>query len=149
MNYVNNWITQLNADMQQAATVLPISASAVALLGNGEYRLTLVNSLNPVEQSAWEIIALKKAGGVVTVSRAQENTGAQFWPMGTVIYCSITAGGINRMAEQIADLVARVAVLEAGGGDGGGGVTPAPDGALTSDSGDLLEDEQNNQLVGE
>jgi hypothetical protein len=153
MRYVNNWISQLTADFSSGSTALPIGASSLALLGDGQYRLTLVNSISPVEQTAWEIIQLTMADGVATVVRGIEGTAPRAWPLGSFIYCAVTAGGMNQLATQIADLITRVTALEAagpgdggdGGGDGGG---PLPSGALTAANGDALTDTQNNQLVG-
>lgn len=149
MRYVNNWISQLTADFSSGSTTLPVGASSMALLGDGQYRLTLVNSISPVEQTAWEIIQVTIAGGIATVLRGIEGTAARGWPLGSFIYCAVTAGGMNQLATQIADLVARVSALEsAGPGDGGDGEGPLPGGALTAANGDALTDAQNNQLVG-
>jgi len=140
MNFVNNWITQLTADLSQGAVSLPISASALAQLGNGEYRLTLTDALSTAQQSAWEILTLQKADGVATLARGQENTAARYWPSGTVIYCAITAGILNQLFAQVENMAARLSALESGG---------SADGGLTADNGDQLTDQQTNQLVGE
>lgn len=132
MNYINNWITTLTAPLSDTDTVLPIDpVSASRLDLAGAYRLTLVNSLNPLEQTQIEIVDVS-AG--LALSRAKEGTVAQSWPAGTVVYCAITAG-------QLTDLQSRIVALENGGG--------VADGALTDESGNTLTDENSNILIGE
>ena len=150
MRYLNNWITQLTADFAPGATTLPIDPTYFALLLDAPYLLTLVNSLNPMEQTSWEIIKVTISSGAAVIERAQEDTTAQYWQAGSTIYCGVTAGGMNLLVTQMTDLAARVAAIEAGGGGtgpGDGGTTPV-DGALTAGNGDLLIDAQNNQLIG-
>lgn len=144
MRFINNWITQLSNPMTAAAVSLPVPADALARLGNGEYLLTLVNSANPAQQSAWEIVKATVVSGVVTLTRAQEGTAAQSWPPASIVYCGITAGTLTQITATIEALTARVTALE---GEGGG--TPSPDGGLVDSGGNTLVDGQGNQLSGE
>lgn len=144
MRFINNWITQLSNPMTAATVSLPIPAAALERLGDGEYLLTLVNSANPVQQNAWEVVKATVAGGVISVTRAQEGTAAQSWSPATIVYCGITAGTLTQINSTIEALAARVTVLE---GDGGGG-TPSPDGGLVDSDGNTLVDDQGNQLSG-
>ncbi len=133
MNYINNWITTLTAPLSDTDTVLPIDpVSASRLDLAGAYRLTLVNSLNPLEQTQIEIVDVS-AG--LALSRGKEGTVAQSWPADTLIYCALTAG-------QLTDLQDRITALEAGGGG-------STDGALTDELGNALTDENGNFLTGE
>ena len=161
MRYVNNWITQLAADFAPDSVELPLAGSAQSRLGNGEYLLTLVDSINPVEQTLWEVVKVVVASGQMTITRGQEETIAQYWPAGSVIYCGVTAGGMNQLLAQGSSLAARVAALEGGGWlneiyaelDGlaarltnleGGGVE---DGSLVDAAGNFLTDPQGNNLI--
>lgn len=144
MRFINNWITQLSNPMTAATVSLPIPATALARLSDGEYLLTLVNSANPVQQNAWEVVKATAVAGAVTITRAQEGTAAQSWPPGSIVYCGITAGTLTQINSTIEALAARVTVLE---GDGGGG-TPSPDGGLVDSDGNTLVDGQGNQLSG-
>ena len=145
MRFINNWITQLTQPMAAAATTLPVPGAALSRLAAGTYLLTLVNSANALDQTQWEVIEVTVTNGVATVTRAREETTARAWPTGTLIYCGVTAGTLNRFAQTIESLVARVTALE-----GGGGVDPEPepsDGALTDPAGSALTDQAQNTLV--
>jgi hypothetical protein len=149
MRYLNNWITQLTADFPPDAVALPVDTTYFGLLGAAEYLLTLVNSINPIEQTAWEIIKVTITSDSVTVERAQEDTTAQYWTAGSTIYCGFTAGGMNEilgqvatLTGQVASLILRVAALES--------ATPeTPDGGLVDQSNNGLVDDQANSLTGE
>lgn len=137
MKYINNWITQITAPLSAGANVLPISPVAAAKLdlsGDGKYWLTLTNSVNPLEQTQWEIVEVSAGLSLV---RGRDGTAAQSWPADTLIYCALTAG-------QLTDLQARITALEA---DGGG--DPVVSGALTDQLGNTLTDENSNILTGE
>lgn len=93
IRYINNWITQLTGILSAAGNILPVPAEVLArldLTGGGEYVLTLADSLNPLEASAFEIVKLSSTGLV----RGLESTTPRQWPAGTVIYCSLTAGAL-------------------------------------------------------
>lgn len=150
MRYLNNWITQLTADLAPDVTTLPVDPPYLRLLGDAQYLLTLVNSTNPTEQTAWEIIKVSISNGTVTVERGQEQTIAQYWMAGSTIYCGFTAGGMNQLfghvealTVQIESLLLRVARLESG-------VLPSnPDGGLTDHLNNSLVDDQSNTLIGD
>lgn len=134
MNYINNWITQLTAPLAASATLLPISPPAASRLDlSGSYLLTLVNSMNPLEQTLWEIVEVSEG---LQLKRGREGTAPQSWPADTVIYCALTAGQLTSLQERIAE-------LEKGGGGG-----DIPDGALTDALGNALTDANQNILTG-
>ena len=110
MNFVNNW----SRDITLAA-----GATALALdLPDGEYRLTISDG------SRWEIVGATVTEGQAQLTRGLEGTTDQDWPAGSVMYISVTAGFLVQLQQQIADLLARVAALEAGGiPDNGGAPT--------------------------
>lgn len=89
--YVNNWLTRLNAVLPAGGASLPVPQEALGRLdlsSDGQYVLTLVNSLNPLEQSAVEVVRITATGLV----RAQEGTDAIEWPVNTYVYAGVTAG---------------------------------------------------------
>lgn len=149
MRYLNNWITQLTADLPPDGAALPVDPAYLGLLGEAQYLLTLVNSTNPIEQTAWEIIKVTISGGAVVVERAQEETAAQYWMSGSTIYCGFTAGGMNllfghveTLTAQMESLLLRVSRLESG-------VLPSnPDGGLVDQLNNSLVDDQSNALIG-
>ncbi|MEB2870308.1 hypothetical protein [Pseudomonas rhizosphaerae] len=106
MRFVNNWLSQISAALGPNDTTLSLPQAAAERLVDGEYLLTLVNSTIPAEQSAWEIVKAKAAGGYITLERGQEGSRQQAWPLGTVIFCGVTAGTLAQIGK--------------GGGDGGG-----------------------------
>jgi hypothetical protein len=110
MRFVNNWLSQISAALGVNDTTLSLPQAAADRLTDGEYLLTLVDSTIPAEQSAWEIVKATAAGGSITLERGQEGSRQQEWPLGTVIFCGVTAGTL--------------AQIGAGGG-GGGGAIPA------------------------
>lgn len=126
MAYINNYLEPI--ELAQGAT------SAALNLPDGEYRLTLSDAL----RSRWEIVDAVVTAGSAQLVRAREGTTDQGWPGGSVIYCAVTAGQLNALASQVADLLARVAALE-------NGSTPAN--ALTDESGAALTDEDGQTLT--
>lgn len=149
MRYLNNWITQLTADLPPDGATLPVDPAYFGLLADAQYLLTLVNSTNPIEQTAWEIIKVTIADGVAAVERGQEETAAQYWMAGSTIYCGFTAGGMNElfghvetMTAQIQALLNRVSQLEAGG------LPPSPFPGLVDQQNNGLIDDQGNSLNG-
>ncbi|MDF3840492.1 hypothetical protein [Pseudomonas citronellolis] len=131
--YVNNWLTRLNAALPAGGASLPVPQAALNRLdlsNGGQYFLTLVNSLNPLEQSAFEVVLLTASG----LQRAQEGTNDVQWPTGSYVYCAVTAGAI-------AMLLARVEALEAQ-------LTPSlPENLLVDHGGNPLVDQAGNYLV--
>lgn len=130
--------------------------------------LTLVNSANPIEQSAWEIVRVTVAGGVASVTlRGQEGTIEQDWLAGALVYCAVTAATLNQLSTDTASVGQRLTDLETGlpmvlGQIGGmldalalrvaaleGGTPPDPgggDGLLTDAVDNILTDDQNQPL---
>ena len=96
MNFVNNW---------QRPIVLAIDTSSAALdLPNGQYTLTVTDSLSA--PTRWEIVTAIVAAGEATIYRGAESTPPQAWPVGSVIYCAVTAGALNLLAQQHAAFAA-------------------------------------------
>jgi len=144
MNYINNWIVQLTGALAANAAALPVPAPALERLALGAgvvYALTITESLNPLEQDAFEIIHVVGTGpGEYTLLRGREGTDGASWPAGAYVYCSITAGTLTSLQQQMAALDARIAALESGGGE-------LPEGALVDSAGNALVDEQGNYLT--
>lgn len=134
MRFINNWLTQLTGQLLAGATALPITGDALARLGpgaGGECLLTITSSLDPLQQSNFEVVRVTFSGGAAVLQRGREGTADQTWLAGSYIYAAVTAG-------HLADLTARIEALEAGGG--------IPDGALAF-GGDILSDEQSRILT--
>ncbi|WEW97692.1 hypothetical protein P3T65_26260 [Pseudomonas nitroreducens] len=136
MRFINNFLTQLTGQLLAGAGGLPISSDALARLGpglGGEYLLTITSSLDPLQQTAFEIVRVTFSGGAAVLQRGREGTSDQTWPAGAFVYASVTAG-------LLADLEARLAALEAGGG--------LPDNLLTM-GGNPLVDDQGRYLIAQ
>lgn len=136
MRFINNFLTQLTGQLLAGAVGLPISSDALARLGpglGGEYLLTITGSLDPLQQTAFEIVRATFSGGAAVLQRGREGTSDQTWPAGAFVYASVTAG-------LLADLEARLAALEAGGG--------LPDNLLTM-GGNPLVDDQGRYLIAQ
>lgn len=103
MNFVNNYSEQLQ--LAQGETQLAVT------LPNGRYRLTASDSLGSAA-TRWECIDAVVVNGVATLSRGAEGTDDQDWEEGSWIYCSITAGLLTEVFQQLQGLRDRVAVLE-------------------------------------
>lgn len=97
MRFVNNWLSQISAALGVNDTTLSLPQAAADRLSDGEYLLTLVDSTIPAEQSAWEIVKATAAGGSITLERGQEGSRQQAWPLGTVIFCGVTAGTLAQI----------------------------------------------------
>lgn len=136
MRFINNFLTQLTGQLLAGAVGLPISSDALARLGpglGGEYLLTITGSLDPLQQTAFEVVRVTFSGGAAVLQRGREGTSDQTWPAGAFVYSSVTAG-------LLADLEARLAALEAGGG--------LPDNLLTM-GGNPLVDDQGRYLIAQ
>lgn len=105
MNFVNNWIRGIL--LTSGATSCPLD------LPDGTYRLALADAMG-AEATRWEYIDAVVASGVATLTRGREGTTAQGWGAGSVIYCPPTAGVLEQLFSQIADLQLRVSALESG-----------------------------------
>ena len=99
MDFINNWSRSitLGADATECPLDLP----------NGVYRLTISDGVGTAAKS-WEIIDADVWDGDALLTRGLEGTTAKAWPAGSVIYCSLTAGGIRDLNRQIADLSSRL-----------------------------------------
>ncbi|AYW61778.1 TPA: hypothetical protein P6M77_000060 [Pseudomonas aeruginosa] len=130
--WINNWKTTLSAGLSPGELSLTVPDAAAALLplsGGSWVLLTLADAAG----AQHEIVkATARAGGVVTIERAQESTADGNWPAGTAIYAAVTAGDL--MALQ-----ARIQALESG----------ASGGTLVDESGATLVDDAGNNLIME
>lgn len=127
MNFANNWSREIT--LEAGAT------SAALDLPDGSYRLTCCDS---AAATRWEVLGAEVVGGSATLTRGLEQTADQGWPAGSLIYCSVTAGLLDQLFAQLADLQQRLAALEGGGTEN----------ALTDESGNTLVDDQGNTLTG-
>lgn len=93
--YINNFLAPVQ--LGQGVTRLDIDLPA------GTYRLTLADSATAAER--WEIVDAVVEAGTATLTRGLEGTDDQAWPLGSVMYCALTAGVLN-------DLLARLAAAE-------------------------------------
>lgn len=105
MNFINNWVRGI---------LLTSDASTCALdLPDGSYRLTLADAAG-ASATRWEYVDASVSAGVATLTRGREGSSPQGWPVGSVVYCSITAELLGGIFQQLTSLQARVALLEAG-----------------------------------
>lgn len=143
MNFVNNWLYQLAGGFAPGELALPLPAGALerlALAEGDQYTLTLAASLSPASPDETEIIRLTGTASGYTLARGLEGTQEQSWPEGTQVWCTLTAGGLMALFERIAQLDARVAALESGGGD-------LPSNVLVDSAGSALVDSEGNYLT--
>lgn len=140
--FINHWQTALSVTLPAGGAQMTVPAAAAGLLNftaGAWYKVTLTNAA----RSAWEIVTVTaRAGGVLTIDRAQEGTTAAEWPAGSAVFIELTAGALHDIASRFAALEARVAALE-----GGTDPEPEPDGALVDGAGNVLVDQQGNTLV--
>lgn len=102
MNYLNNWIQPVT---------LAANAYDMALdLPDGTYTLTIANAATGA--TSWEIVQAQVSSKSARLYRGMEGTSQQEWGSGSVIYCSLTAGTLDDLLYQLADLTSRVAALE-------------------------------------
>lgn len=124
MQFKNNFIAPVT--LAQGADTLALA------LPDGEYRLTLTDE----EQTRWEIVSAQLTGGDATLTRGQEGTADQLWPVGSRIYCSVTAGQMQQLFDAVQSLAARITALEAGPTESA--LTDASNQPLTDGSGNTL-----------
>lgn len=92
LKFVNNYIEPI---------VLSISQTSAALnLPDGEYRLTIADSKSAATR--WEIIGAIVTSGSAVLQRGLEDSSAQAWPAGSVIYNALTAGVLNEIMGALA-----------------------------------------------
>ncbi|MCZ9677400.1 hypothetical protein, partial [Pseudomonas aeruginosa] len=101
-------------------------------------------ALLPLSDGSWVLLTLAddagaqheivkataRAGGVVTIERAQEGTTGGNWPAGTAIYAAVTAGDLMM-------LQARIQALE----------SDPSEGTLVDEAGATLVDAAGNNLM--
>jgi hypothetical protein len=91
MNFINNW---------QRSIALAIADTEAALdLPDGIYCLCISNA----DRTQFEVIEAEVSGGVAELYRGIEGTSAQEWPPGSLIYCGVTAGTLDRLQSYFGD----------------------------------------------
>lgn len=95
MNFIDNWIYQLDDVLAVDDDALPVSGDAIARLGLADgvmYTLVLSAALAQAGGGAFEIVhVLGAEGGSYTLDRGQEGTDAADWPAGTLVMATVTA----------------------------------------------------------
>ncbi|HBO6878765.1 hypothetical protein JTM61_31590 [Pseudomonas aeruginosa] len=128
--WINNWKTTLSAGLSPGELSLTVPDAAAALLplsGGNWVLLTLADAAG----AQHEIVkATSRAGGVVTIERAQEATADGNWPAGAAIYAAVTAGDLMM-------LQARIQALE----------SDPSEGTLVDEAGATLVDAAGNNLM--
>ena len=119
--YLNNWITQLTADLAVDGQFLALGSEADRLAISDQYFMTLTASTEQLASAPHEIVLLVNSGGQWLVQRAQEGTEQRAWPAGTLVYCSITAGVMTTIVNSLQQFDDRLRALESGSGGGGEG----------------------------
>ena len=102
MNFIDNWIYQLDDVLAVDGDALPVSGDATARLGLADgvtYTLVLSAALAQAGGGAFEIVHLIGAtGGGYTLDRGKEGTGAAAWPAGTLVMATVTAAQLAGFA---------------------------------------------------
>jgi hypothetical protein len=103
--FKNNHQTTLTAEITAAATSMTVTNAMGMSLGAGEvYRMTIQNA----DASLFELVDVTAISGTtLTITRAQESTTAQVWPVGSLVLIGVTAA---QMA-QIGDIGAALTVI--------------------------------------
>lgn len=116
----------------ESTTALPVDALSLPLdLPDGLYRLTLTDT----GRTRWEIVLATVTAGTAALQRGQEGTAVQAWPVGSVLYQSVTAGQMQYLYSQLAALALRVSALESAGVQG---FTNSSGQALVNSTGQFL-----------
>ncbi|USR38072.1 hypothetical protein L1F06_015485 [Ectopseudomonas hydrolytica] len=92
MDFINNYAQQVA--LAQGATGLALA------LPYGTYRLTLSDGRG-ADATRYEHVQAVVVDGAATLQRGLEGTEDAEWPAGSWIYCSITAGVLGDMLEQL------------------------------------------------
>ena len=95
MRFINNWITQLDAELPVGGTALPIPTAALERLdlsGTGYYLLSIVQSLDPLEQQNAEVVRIFTGADGPEIERGVEQTTERAWPAGAFVFAGVTAG---------------------------------------------------------
>jgi len=99
IKYSNNAATTVATSFSNSATALVVADASEfpTLTGSDELRITLSDVTNTV----FEIVTCTAiAGTTLTVVRAQENTTAAAWAIGTDVSLRITAAGLEAKADK-------------------------------------------------
>lgn len=91
MQFANNYL--------QPITLTAAADTAALSLADGTYRLTIADSATGATR--WEIVDAEVMGGSATLTRGREGTEAQLWPLGSVIYCALTAGTLQSILTRL------------------------------------------------
>lgn len=99
--FINNWAATLTAPAISGDLTLSVDPAQAALLvglGSGDhYLLTLAEIVDDVETD-WEIVKVTAVtGGLLTVERGEEGTGAAAWSVGASISARATAGTLEEL----------------------------------------------------
>ncbi len=94
--FSNNAGSALASAITSGATTLTVTAGQGGLFptpsGGDTFTVTLY-AVTGVVESAWEVMTCTaRSGDVLTVTRGQEGTTAQAWPLGTPVEARLTAG---------------------------------------------------------
>ncbi|WAC45570.1 hypothetical protein OU997_05205 [Pseudomonas sp. SL4(2022)] len=118
--FLDNWTAFLEAPVSAAATALSVGAALASRftgLGSGDFYPVTLSRIETVDgqlrETAWEVVHVTaKAGGVLTVLRAQEGTAALAWLQGDMVSVRLTRAALT-------EIYARLAAVEAA-------IPPAP-----------------------
>jgi hypothetical protein len=151
MRFIDNWCYALTGALAASGSELPIAGEAITRLDleeSAEYVLCIVGALDPLSNSALEIVRLVGGESGYELQRGEQGTAAQDWPEGAVVHCGVTAAllaglyaqasQVPELADHVSDLLERVAALEGGS---------VPEGALVDGDGAALVDGDENFLV--
>ncbi|WP_314407324.1 hypothetical protein [Pseudomonas kuykendallii] len=101
MRFINNWITQLDAELPVGGTTLPIPAAALERLDlseSGYYLLPIVPSMDPLEQQSAEVVRIFMGQDGPEIERGVEQTTERAWPAGAFVFAGVTAGVLEYLA---------------------------------------------------
>ncbi|WP_314408930.1 hypothetical protein [Pseudomonas kuykendallii] len=102
MRFINNWITQLEGELPVGGTSLPIPSAALDRLDlseSGYYLLTLVPSMDPLEQQNAEVVRIFTGADGPEIDRGVEQTIERVWPAGAFVFSGVTAGMMRRLTK--------------------------------------------------
>lgn len=95
MNFIDNWIYQLDDVLAVDGDALPVPGDAIARLGLADgvaYTVVFSAALAQAGGGVFEIAhVIGGAGGGYTLLRGREGTDAALWPAGTLVMATVTA----------------------------------------------------------
>lgn len=95
MNFIDNWIYQLDDVLAVDGEELPVPGDAIARLALADgvtYTVVLSAALAQAGGGEFEIVHVIGAeGGGYTLDRGREGTEAVMWPAGTLVMATVTA----------------------------------------------------------